>query len=187
MIYRDTWAQIDLDLFAHNINVIKKHTGKEIICVVKANAYGHGSVQVAEVLQKLDFVTMFGVATLGEGIELRLQGITKDILVLGATRLEDAKLASNYNISISVFSIEFARELEKIELTKPLKLHIKLDTGMNRIGLKGKNQFEEVLEILSHNSKLMVEGVFTHYGAADELYHTSDEQFNQFKTMLGIK
>ena len=182
--FRDTYALVNLQHLIDNAKYIHSKSNKQMMAIVKANAYGHGSVQVAEVLQKLDFVTMFGVATLGEGIELRLQGITKDILVLGATRLEDAKLASNYNISISVFSIEFARELEKIELTKPLKLHIKLDTGMNRIGLKGKNQFEEVLEILSHNSKLMVEGVFTHYGAADELNHTYDEQFNQYKTIL---
>lgn len=182
--FRDTYALVNLQHLIDNAKYIYSKANKQMMAIVKANAYGHGSVQVAETLQQLDFITMFGVATLGEGIELRLQGITKDILVLGATRLEDAKLASNYNISISVFSMDFAKELEKIELTKPLKLHIKLDTGMNRIGLKGKNQFEEVLSILNNNDKLLVEGVFTHYGAADELNHTYDEQFEQYQSIL---
>lgn len=183
--FRDTYALVNLQHLKDNAKYIYQKAKKPMMAIVKANAYGHGAIYVARALQALDYVHMFGVATLGEGIELRLHGITKDILVLGATRIEDAKLASAYNISISVFSMEFSQELEKIELTKPLKLHIKLDTGMNRIGLKGKEQFEAVLDMLSTNPLLKVEGVFTHYGAADELNHTYDDQFSQYCDIVG--
>lgn len=182
--YRDTFALVNLKNLEENALYIYSKAQKPMMAIVKANAYGHGSIRVAQALEALPMIQMFGVATLGEGIELRLQGITKDILVLGATRIEDAIIASRYNISISVFSIDFAKEIEKIELKKPLKLHIKLDTGMNRIGLKGKEEFECVLNLLSQHDLLKVEGVFTHYGAADELNHTYDEQFKIFKEIV---
>lgn len=183
--YRDTFALVNLKHLKDNTKYIYEKAQKPMMAIVKANAYGHGSIQVSQALQSLDMIQMFGVATLGEGIELRSQGIIKDILVLGATRIEDAIIASRHDISISVFSMEFAMELEKVELDIPLKLHIKLDTGMNRIGLKGKEEFETVLNILNKNRHLVVEGVFTHYGAADELNHTYDEQFNAYKTIVG--
>lgn len=183
--YRDTYALVNLQHLLENANYIYQTAKKPMMAIVKANAYGHGASHVSQALQRLDYVSMFGVATLGEGIELRLHGIIKDILVLGATRIEDAVLASQYNISISVFSMDFAKELAMLSLKKPLKVHIKLDTGMNRIGLKGKEAFEDVLSLLSQNEKIAVEGVFTHYGAADELNDTYDKQFKNYKEIVG--
>jgi len=183
--YRDTYALVNLKYLKDNVEYIYQKAKKPMMAIVKANAYGHGAVDVSKTLQKINEVSMFGVATLGEGIELREHEITKDILVLGATRIEDAIIASQYDISISVFSMEFAYELAKTSLDLPLKVHIKLDTGMNRIGLKGKEEFEEVLYLFKNNPQLNVEGVFTHYGAADELNHTYDEQFDLYKSIVG--
>ena len=183
--YRDTYAEINLKYLKDNIHYISDKCKKPMMAIVKANAYGHGAVTVAKNCEKTGKVCMFGVATLGEGVELREAGIQKDILVLGATRIEDALVASNYDISISVFSVDFVESLIEAKLTHPLKVHIKLDTGMNRLGLKGSEQFEWALQALKKNPMIQVEGVFTHYGAADELNSSYDEQFALYQSIIG--
>lgn len=183
--YRDTYSEVNLKDINHNLDYIYQTCEKPMLAVVKANAYGHGSVVVGKICEEHPHVQMFGVATLGEGVELRHHGIEKDILVLGATREEDAYLASDFDITINIFSLPFAKAIASCNFQKPLKVHIKLDTGMNRIGLKTKEEFEDVLHILSTNPEIMVEGVFTHYGASDELNSTYDAQFAAFKDMVG--
>jgi len=183
--YRDTYSEINLGDLKDNITYISEKCRKPMMAIVKANAYGHGACTVAKSCEETGRVSMFGVATLGEGVELREGGIQKDILVLGATRIEDALIASQYDISISVFSMEFVDHLVEAPLAYPLKVHIKLDTGMNRLGLKGKEQFESALETLKKNPMIQVEGVFTHYGAADELNSTYDEQFALYQSIVG--
>lgn len=184
--YRDTYSEIHLDDLKDNIEYIYDKCQKPMMAIVKANAYGHGAVTVAKACQETHRIAMYGVATLGEGVELRENGIIdEDILVLGATRLEDALLASQYHLSISIFSMDFATALVQEQFPEPLKVHIKIDTGMNRIGLKGKEQFETALALLAQNPGICVEGVFTHYGAADELNHTYDRQFALFRSIVG--
>lgn len=182
--YRDTYSEVNLQDIRDNLDYIYKTCEKPMLAVVKANAYGHGSKKVAAVCENNPHVQMFGVATLGEGVELRHAGIEKDILVLGATREEDAYIASDFDITINVFSVPFAKAIASCNFQKSLKVHIKLDTGMNRIGLKTAQEFEEVLAILGTNPEIIIEGVFTHYGASDELNRTYDDQFARFKEIL---
>ena len=183
--YRDTYAEISLQKLINNAKYIYEKSSKSIMAIVKANAYGHGAVRVAETLEKLDFVQAFGVATLGEGMELRDAGIKKDILVLGATRADDLEVASENNISVSVFSMDFIEDIKNLKFKTPLKVHVKIDTGMNRIGLKDEKQFSEALLLLKNNDNFIIDGVFTHYGAADELNDTYEKQFEKYKTIIG--
>ncbi len=183
--YRDTYAKVNLLALKRNVEYIYSKAKKPIMAIVKANAYGHGACEVALYIENMPCIAMFGVATLKEGIELRNKGIKKDILVLGATRKEDLNLASQYDITISIFSMEFLSEIIDVDLKSLLKAHIKLDTGMNRIGLKGCDELNRALLKLKDKKNIEIEGVFTHYGAADELNQTYDQQFNRFKEAVG--
>lgn len=166
--YRDTYALIHLDSLKENINIMYKKVKKPMMAIIKANAYGHGYQQVASMLKDNQFISMFGVATLKEAIDLRKIDIKQDILVLGAIPLEDLHLAIQYNISLTLFSLEYAKEIYEVyNQDKPLKAHIKIDTGMNRLGIKTREDFETLLNLYPE-SVLQVDGVFTHFAAADD-------------------
>lgn len=182
--YRDTYANINLDALKRNISHIHAIAKKPMMAIVKANAYGHGAVQIARAASTMDEIQMFGVATLGEAIELRNHGITKDILVIGASRPEDMMIASQRNISISVYSMDDLDKVLSAEFENPLKVHIKVDTGMNRIGFKGKADFETALQKLRAHPCIQVDGVFTHYGAAEEFDDTYQHQFDTFREIV---
>ncbi|CVH76787.1 Alanine racemase [Clostridiales bacterium CHKCI006] len=182
--YRDTYANVDLDALRRNIAYIHQIAKKPIMAIVKANAYGHGAVEIAKAASSMDEIQMFGVATLGEGIELRNHGITKEILVIGSSRPEDMMIASQRNISISVYSMDDLEKVLSAHFEKPLKVHIKIDTGMNRIGFKGKADFEEALARLQAHPLIQVEGAFTHYGAAEEENDTYQHQFETFQSIV---
>ncbi|MFV0392932.1 MAG: alanine racemase [Coprobacillaceae bacterium] len=188
-LYRDSYAVINLKNLKYNIETVYNKVKKPFMAIIKADAYGHGYKEVASYLHTMPHIEMFGVATLKEALDLRKLGITKDILVLGAIPLtkEDIELAITHNISLTVFSIKYVTKLESIiPKDKALKIHIKLDTGMNRIGFKSKEEFEEVLQKIKQSS-FMVDGVFTHFATADcdeEGYH---QQLKGFYHMLGDK
>lgn len=182
--YRDTYATVNLTNIKDNIAFIHKTCHKPMMAIVKANAYGHGFEAVAKICEEIPYVYMFGVATLGEGVALRESQIHKDILVLGAVRPQDIEVAIANDISINVYSMAQVNQLTSMPLTKILKVHIKLDTGMNRIGLKGSQMFEEALSILAQNPMIQIDGVFTHYGAADEANDTYDQQFALFQSIV---
>lgn len=180
--YRDTYSMIDLSALKDNLHYIHETSKKPLMAIVKADAYGHGAIQVARIASFMPYVEMFGVATLGEAIELREQGITKGILVLGAICEKDLYLASQYDISICLYSLDY---LQRLILSKQsLKVHIKIDTGMNRLGFKSKEDFEKALKLIQNNPAIIAEGVFTHYGAADEPNDTYDRQFKRFKAIV---
>ena len=180
--YRDTYACIRLDYIQDNVETLYQKVHKPFMAIIKANAYGHGYQQVANVLKDNPHISMFGVATLKEAIDLRNIGIQQDILVLGAIPIEDLDLVIRYDITLSLFSKDYMDEIQKLyHHHQPVKVHIKIDTGMNRIGIKSKKEFED---ILSHcqNSIFQVDGVFTHFATADdplqkEAYHRQIEMF----------
>lgn len=184
-IYRDTSAEIDLSALQANLAYVHHICQKPIMAVVKANAYGHGAIEIAKSCLASGLVKMFAVACIQEALELRQAGIQQDILVLGATRIEDVTMACLNDITINVFDEAYAKKLCVLNLPKPLKVHIKLDTGMNRIGLKDKATFESVLAILKQQKQIVIEGVFTHYGAADEKNDSYQRQFDKFKAIIG--
>ena len=184
--YRDTYAVVRLDYLKDNVNTIYQKVKKPMIAILKANAYGHGYQEVANVLKDSECISMFGVATLKEAIDLRKMRIHQDILVLGAIPLEDLGLAIEYNITLSLFSLDYMSEIKQMHhYNQPVKVHIKIDTGMNRIGFKTKEDFEYVLSCCSKDV-FDVDGVFTHFATADdpkqdEAYH---QQINKFYKII---
>ena len=129
------WAQIDLAAMTHNFNLAKS-TGKKVMCVIKANAYGHGAVPCGLHLQKLG-ADFFAVACLAEAIELRRGGITRPMLILGYTPAEYAAELAQYDITQTVYDMESAQALsrEAVKAGVTIDVHIKVDTGMSRIGI----------------------------------------------------
>jgi alanine racemase len=169
--YRDTWAEIDLDCIHANLTSIKKHLPQEvmIIAVVKANAYGHGDVQVAEEALEAG-AGYLAVAFMDEAISLRNKGITAPILVLGATRPEDILVAAKYDITLTVFQQDWLEEaLKHVKTDDKISFHIKVDTGMGRIGVRSVTELTAVEQIISENDQFNLEGIFTHFATADEI------------------
>ena len=170
-----TWAEISLDAVIHNFKEIKSKTGNaKICCVVKADGYGHGAVMLAQVYEKLG-ADFFAVSNIDEGIELRDAGCTLPILILGYTPVTDASRLAQYNISQAVFSLGYAQALSD-ECTKAgvsVKIHIKADTGMSRIGFmcqqfpRDDNSIKEICEACALPN-LIPEGLFTHFCVSDE-------------------
>ncbi len=181
----DVWAEIDLKAIRHNVDIVKQQllpdTG--ILAVVKANGYGHGMVEVAKSLTDSDAIDMFAVTSIEEAITLHQSGITKPILNIGYTAAKDVKEAIARGISVTVYDRDCAVMLHEVaeELRKPLRIHIKLDTGMSRLGILPDAAIKLVPEI-SRMPYFRVQGIFSHF--ADE----SDNQFvqQQYDTMQSI-
>lgn len=185
--YRETYACIDLNALKENVKTLYQKVNKPMMAIIKANAYGHGYQQIANVLKDNPNIAMFGVATLKEAIDLRKDGIQKGILVLGAIPLEDLHIAIDYDISLTMYSKEYLQELiDHYSHKRPIKVHIKIDSGMNRLGLKSKEEFEEVLDICS-KGPFQVEGVFTHFATADDPNQDEayQKQYQVFENIIG--
>jgi len=175
-MYRHTWAEIDLDRIYHNVKVIKEHSGYEsIYAVVKANGYGHGDIEVAEVALEAG-ATHLAVAFLDEAIRLR-EFFDVPILVMGYTDPEYFDLASEHDISVTI--------IDDIDYDKPLKVHIKVDTGMNRIGLKDSKEIHKLIDKISQSDNLVLEGIFTHLATAGSNEDYYNMQMSNF-TELGL-
>jgi alanine racemase len=187
LFYRDTWVEVDLDRVSLNIKGLKAHLQKhvEIFAVVKANAYGHGDVQIANTALSAG-ATYLAVALLDEALALRKKGITSPILVLGATRPEDVNAATKNNITLTVFRVDWIEKAKKIlKANEKLKIHIKLDTGMGRIGIRDRQQWMQMEKNIYEDERLELEGVFTHFATADELnIDYFNQQFDRFQEML---
>lgn len=179
MVYRGTWAEIDLDNIAHNIKVIKELTNKNIFAVVKANGYGLGDDFISEVAL-YNGASYLAVATLEEGISLRLKNFSCPILILGYIDPEHINVAKENNLTVTVPSLLWVYEAVKYDLSD-LKVHIKIDTGMNRIGIKDEEDVKESFCILN-NSDVIVEGIYSHLACADvEDNVFTNKQYNRFK------
>ena len=163
-IQKRTWAEIDLDAIRHNYTEIRRCLQPEtkLLCVIKANAYGHGAERLAEEYSRLG-ADWFAVSSIEEALPLRAAGISKPILILGYTPLEAADILTSQNISQCVYSAEYARALSDAA-TGQVKIHIKVDTGMSRIGFRSADEIREACSL----PKLVPEGVFTHFASADE-------------------
>lgn len=163
------WAEINLSAIAHNYNEVLKHTKGKVLCVVKANAYGHGAVQVAGRLASLG-AAYFAVATVSEAIELRKSGIETPILVLGYIDAEDMEDIVRYHITATICEMEtaYALSTEAARLQTELPVHFKLDTGMTRLGFPAweAQTVDELLECAAL-PYLKAEGMFTHFASAD--------------------
>ena len=178
-IMRPVWAEIDLDILANNMRNIKKLAGdKEVMAVVKADAYGHGALDVAPCLLE-NGASRLAVAMLTEAVELRNNNITAPIMILGYTPLYLGEELINYDIEQTIYDLDYAKELSAlaISLNKKAKVHIALDTGMGRIGfLPTDESFNAIGEICSLDG-LDVIGIFTHFSSSDE----KDKDYTQYQ------
>lgn len=167
---RPVWAEINLNNLESNIREIKRLTNsKEIIAIIKADAYGHGALEIAPTLLE-NGATRLGVAIITEAMELRRGGIKAPIMILGYTPLTFAKELINYDIEQTVCSYDYAETLSKEakKFNKYARIHIALDTGMGRIGfLPNEKSLEDVYKI-SKLPNIIIEGVFSHFSSADE-------------------
>lgn len=169
--YYRVHAVIDLDAICDNIREVKRVIGPEVkvMPVIKADGYGHGAVPIAKALNKIG-VDAFAVAIIEEGITLRNNGITQPIVILGYTSEYQYSSLIQYEIQPTVFCYEMAESLSRIAsaLGKDAKIHIKLDTGMNRIGFKPTKESLEIIKKIADLPHIMIEGLFTHFACADE-------------------
>lgn len=187
--YRDTWAEVNLDHITSNVQSLKKILPEDvkIFAVVKANAYGHGDIQVARAALSAG-ANCLAVATLDEAVRLRQKGINKNvpILVIGATRSNDVVLAADLEITLTVFQLEWLKQANEL-LTEgsTIRVHMKIDTGMGRIGVKTSQEIKELEAYIREHSAFYLEGTFTHFASADSLDRTYyEKQLSTFKTLL---
>ena len=181
--YSRTYAQIDLGAIRHNISEERKRVGDhvKIMAVIKADAYGHGDVQVAEALE--DLVDAYGVAVAEEALHLREQGIGKMLLILGYTGSGWFEELIRHDISQTVYSYEMAKELSEaaVRLGKTAKIHIKVDTGMSRIGFLPVRDNIDVIRAIGELPGICMQGIFTHFARADEeTAEAAREPFEKF-------
>ena len=169
---RAVWAEINLNNLAHNIQEVRRVTNKKakVTAVIKADGYGHGAVSIGKTLLE-NGADRFAVATLSEAIQLRKNFIDTEIMVLGYTPNDLAKEVIENNIIQTIYSLEQAKEFSQIatSLNKNIIVHIKIDTGMHRLGLLPTNDTVDEILNISKLKGLFIEGIFTHFATADEL------------------
>jgi len=184
ILYRQNKITIDLDAIKHNYLLMKQHVGKQVrvMAVVKANAYGHGILEVARTIQAAGGNDL-AVAIPEEGILLREAGITTNILVLGAAMPIAADAAVMHGLTMTLFEPHMVTVLEQAAQRhgKPAYAHIKVDTGMNRIGLRTQADAERLRAALAEAPHVRITGIYTHFADADHL--SSDGAMEAYSRM----
>lgn len=188
---RRTWAEVSLDAIAHNYGVIQKTVGEDVrvMAVVKADAYGHGAVAVARLLQELK-ADYLGVASLDEALELRRAGITRPILILGFTPVAMVPALIENELAQAVFDPDMARAMSAAAegCKNPLAVHLKVDTGMSRLGIVWRDEEETLQELISlcRLPHLYFEGLFTHMASSEIADDPeNEEQIASFARLRG--
>ncbi len=184
------WAEIDLELARKNYQIVSNslQATTKICCVVKANAYGHGSVRMAQLYESLG-ASYLAVATLEEALQLRQAKIKLPILILGYTSPQYADVLSDNDITQCVYSLDYGRALSSCatEKGKTVKIHIKIDTGMGRIGFRyvcGDEQELTDAQTVCRMQGLTVEGIFTHFSSADDEIGSDETTERQYQYFL---
>lgn len=184
---RLVWAQIDLDAAAYNMQSIRRIVGadKTVTAVVKANAYGHGAIEMAKVFLE-NGADRLAVACLSEAVELRRAGVTVPILVLGHTDGRRAREAVLYGVDVAIFHYADAElfSAEAMKQNRKAKLHIAVDSGMGRIGYRPSDESIEEVKRIQALSNVIMEGIFTHFAVADggddEALAYTQKQYERF-------
>ncbi len=190
--YRRICAFIDLDAVEYNFEQMRQALtpGTQMIAVVKANAYGHGAVPIARLMEPKEYIWGFAVATVEEAVELRDHGIQKPILILGYVFPEHYSLLAEYEIRPAVFTRRMAEELSEaaVNAGKILPVHLAADTGMTRIGFRNARESLADMVHICKMPGLFVEGIFTHFARADEQdvrwARKQYEEFHEFIRLL---
>ena len=190
-----TWAEISLNAIEHNYNVIRNKVADDtkVCCVIKAVGYGHGAVELSQIYEKLG-ADFFAVSNIDEGIEIRKSGSKLPIVILGYTPVSEAENLAEYDISQAVFSLEYAKELSEkcVEEDCICKMHIKVDSGMSRIGFmcqefpRDEYSIEEICEACCLPN-LEVEGLFTHFCVSDEDAEGREFTNKQYENFIHVR
>lgn len=182
-----SWAEVDLDQIAANVKLIRRHVRRsaEIMGVVKADSYGHGVERVVPVLLASG-VSRLAVSMLDEAIQLRSRGIEVPILILGYTDPRRAAEIITHRLTQTVYSLDLARALSAaaVSLGQDARIHIKVDTGMGRVGFMAGYEAIKAITEIAHLPRMIIEGLYTHFATADE----RDDQYTwqQFEQFMGI-
>lgn len=175
-----SWCEINLDFLHHNMEQLQKAAGKELIAVVKADAYGHGDSHIVSELEHCG-IRRYAVSNFNEAMNLRRCGIQGEILILGYTPPELAKTMIDRQIIQTVHCTEYAEQLNAAAAEKQIKVHLKIDTGMSRIGF-AQTEFQdstaEILNLFQKCKSLNICGIFTHFSCSDS-FDPQDEAFTQ--------
>lgn len=187
--YNRVCAKIDLDAIAYNMEQMKRRTGgdTQFVAVIKTDGYGHGAVPIARLFQDTDYVWGYAVASLEEAVALRSAGIRKPILVLGCIFPDQYEEMVLLEIRAAVYTREMAREMAETarRLNRKAYVHIKIDTGMGRIGFPAEEKSAEIIEEIGKLPDIELEGMFTHFAKADERDKTFTRQ--QHKKFIDIQ
>ncbi|MFC3418823.1 alanine racemase [Salinicoccus hispanicus] len=182
--YRNSVVEVDLEAVHHNFTAIQAlHEDKTFIAVIKANAYGLGSTIVAEYLAARG-AEFFAVATLDEAIELRMHGIKKKILVLGPINPEDINKAIQHRVAITAPSLGWLVEAQSYVRDmddKEVWIHIKVNSGMNRLGTSDIDEIGKMIDVIERSAHLVYEGIYSHFSSADIDSDQNDKEYEKFK------
>lgn len=186
--YRPTTAIVDLAAIRANVRNLKDYLGSEtaVIAVVKADGYGHGEVEVAQAAFEAG-AEMVSVATPDEAIRLRMAGISGDILVMGPSPLVFAEKAAELGIILTVSSAEWLQSALDVseKFMQQLKIHVKIDSGMGRIGLRDEGALRSLMSVVNSTKQVLLDGIFTHFACADEENtENTEEQFIKFMRLV---
>lgn len=187
--FRPSRVVVDLDAISYNVKeeINRLNKKQELFAVVKANGYGHGAVEVAQIAIKAG-ATGLCVSNLDEALELRKAGIKVPVLVLSYVSLAYLPIVIDNNITLAAPSLEWLEELDQV-IEQPVKIHLKIDSGMGRIGLYGKESMEAAKKILDNNELIIFEGLFTHFATADskslEHFNVQQSRFLEALEILG--
>jgi alanine racemase len=179
------WAEVYLDRISHNYKLIKQKVERaEIMAAIKADAYGHGAVEVARTLEA-EGIYMFGVASLEEGIELRKAGITSKILVLSPIIYSQIDALLEYNLIPTISELGFFKLLDKKLRVrqKPMVVHIEVDTGMTRTGIPYRDAHSTIQKI-DTSPFITIEGIFSHFPLADADGSFTKKQIEEFNDLI---
>ncbi|MCF2641388.1 MAG: alanine racemase [Lachnospiraceae bacterium] len=189
--YSRVYAKINLDAICHNMEAMhaKLKEGTKMFAVIKTDGYGHGAIEIANTIESLDYLFGFCVATVEEGLILRRHGVKKPILILGYTFEDQYEDIILNDLRPAVFTMEMAKSFSDIatSLNHDVKIHIKIDTGMSRIGLQVREENAKLIAQIAALPHIIVEGIFTHFAKADEYDKTSaNHQIELFKHMIEL-
>jgi len=182
--HRETWIEVDLDAVAYNVRkAISLNPQKILIAVVKANGYGHGDVEIANTALEAG-AKMLAVSSFDEALYLHDHGFECPILVMGVIRLQDVQLAAEKEITITAHDASWIEELVQLDLKKELRVHLKVDSGMHRLGMINPEEIAKSFNLLKEHPMIKVEGIYTHMATADEDLNYLNAQIEKFQQQL---
>ena len=187
-----TWAEVDLDAVLHNFAAARNHLPEhmKLLVTVKANAYGHGSIRIAKLLE--DKADYFALATMDEAVQLRKAGIRMPMLILSPVQPTDYARAAKHNVALTVASLEEAKAVSRCaeSLDKKITVHFALDTGMSRIGFACTEMAARELGEAAGLPGIIPEGIFSHFAMSDSkdksYVNLQTENFRRMLEMVGV-